>query len=474
MPELRQEFVLPLLIWGAAAALVVLAQWRGNALGTGLVIAFLINQWMNHWLGAVLYALPSYAFYDPQLILDGFEQSVYAVLAFAFAVIVLGPMLWNSTLGRALNADTPKPILTPQNRDLPRLYLIIGVFVFLLSFPLDNYPTLTAIVSSTSQLLVVGLCLLCWQGWHTRNYAGFMLGLILAASQAFVTIVTQGFLGYGTVAFITVFSFVASFIRPRLVLAAAALVLAFVALSFYVTYMRDRTAIRAVVWGGQPADSRITRVVETASTLEWFDWQNRTHLFRIDQRLNQNFLVGSAVRYVTRGHVEFAEGETIWDAFLALIPRVLWTDKPLRAGGNALVSLYTGIGFARGTSVGIGPVMEFYVNFGSVGVIAGFLVLGTLVSFADRTAAYYLWQGDWERFLLWFLPGLGLLQIGDSLVTLSASTGAGLLTAILLNRFLIPTLRRMQFAPGTPLPSASPAPSWAESGESLADGSPTH
>ena len=48
-------------------------------------------------------------------------------------------------------------------------------------------------------------------------------------------------------------------------------------------------------------------------------------------------------------------------------------------GGGTIVQDFTGIEFADGTSVGAGQVLEFYVNFGTWGVIGGFLLFGWLI-----------------------------------------------------------------------------------------------
>ena len=93
----------------------------------------------------------------------------------------------------------------------------------------------------------------------------------------------------------------------------------------------------------------------------------RTHLFALDQRLNQNYLVGMGVMRHREGEAELLYGATV--PFWALIPRAIWPDKPAVGGGGDLVSQFTGIKFAEGTSVGVGQVLEFYMNFGMPGVL---------------------------------------------------------------------------------------------------------
>ena len=127
----------------------------------------------------------------------------------------------------------------------------------------------------------------------------------------------------------------------------------------------------------------------------------------------------------------------MWDATIALIPRALWADKPVAAGSGDLVTRYTGIEFAQGTSVGIGQVMEFYINFGTFGVVLGFVVLGMLLSIVDSAAGHKLAAGDWPGFALWYLPGLALLQVGGSLVDLTASVAASSVAALTVNQLLV-------------------------------------
>ena len=156
----------------------------------------------------------------------------------------------------------------------------------------------------------------------------------------------------------------------------------------------------------------------------------------MDSRLNQNRLVGEAAQYIQEGYVDYANGATLADAAVALIPRVIWPDKPVSAGSPGIVSAYTGVQYTEGTSVGIGQVMEFYINFGTLGVVGGFLVMGTLLGIMDGLAAHDLRRGDWQGFTLWFLVGLGFLQSGGSLVEIVSTSGSGLILALILNHYL--------------------------------------
>ena len=102
-----------------------------------------------------------------------------------------------------------------------------------------------------------------------------------------------------------------------------------------------------------------------------------------------------------------------------------------------LVTQYTGVTYAEGTSVGIGQVMEFYVNFGTAAVLLGFLTLGVLVAGIDKAMADRLAAGDWRGCAFWFMPGIALLQVGGSLVEVTASFGASMVAIYLVNEHLI-------------------------------------
>ena len=66
----------------------------------------------------------------------------------------------------------------------------------------------------------------------------------------------------------------------------------------------------------------------------------------------------------------------------------------------------------------------------------GFVLVGLLVGLVDFAAGRRLWAGDVRGFMLWFLPGLSLLQVGGSVVEATSSAAAALLAALLVNRLL--------------------------------------
>jgi hypothetical protein len=406
------------IVLGAAAAWTLLRTWVGGS-NVGLVFTYVLSFLTLYWLAPAMYLLPWYDTPGYSLTAIGLREAAIGLVAFAIGVEIARPIVARRLIG--LGEVLTLPAI---DRRLTNLLLATGAGLYVVVFPLAGYfPGMTAFVSTGSMVAVVAMALKCWTAWHSGRNVRMWMWLAATLILPLITVVGQGFLGYGFAAMMTIFAFVASFYRPRIAVFVAGLIMAYVGLSVYVTYMRDRRDIRAVVWTGGAMDERLDQIGTTLSTLEWFDL-----------RLNQEYLMGASVAYLAGGSTEFAYGRTVRDAFIALIPRAIWRNKPVVAGSGNLVSDFTGIRFAEGTSVGIGHVMESYVNFGRTGVVVCFIVLGMLVSAADRVAYARLVRGQGTEFLIRYLPALSLLQIGGSFAEATSSGGAALVVALAVRR----------------------------------------
>jgi len=419
-----------LLYWMVLMAILAAVRRRWRMPGVGLTFAYLLNLSLIHLVGAAIYILPAYQSHDPRLTELGFQQSVYGVAAFLVGGIVITPLvIKKGLLPRATGTHRP-------DSRLPKAYIAVGaVSFFLMSTFVSRVPTASAIVASGTQLVLAGFALCCWQAWRDRDVRRLVFWLVMALSMPLMTLLTHGFLSYGATALLTLLIFASTLVQSPWRVSLAGALVVYLGLSVYVSYMRDRDEIRASVWGRESVSDRVDHLLDTATSIELFDPAEPLHLQRIDSRLNQNMLVGATVNQLSQTD-GYARGETFWDALLALVPRALWPEKPIRAGSGDLVTRFTGIDFAEGTSVGIGQVMEFYANFGTAGVVIGFLVMGVLVTALDWQAAERLARSDMHGFVLWFLPGVALLQVGGQLVELTASAAASLIVALLVNKYL--------------------------------------
>ena len=505
-----------LLVWVAALVAAGQITLRRHYEGVGLILIYLANLWLIHWPGAALYALPHYYYYDARTVEIGFEQSVWAVVAFLVGVVITEPLarllfgrgrkrrsikhvaspsaqaavpvrasasadsnsremlvskalaLAPANIALAPRSFAPRPSVPHQTPAPPeahnasstartrrrtilldargalvsRIYVLVGLVSYFVIYPFSSsVPSLTAFSASLNQLLIVGLGLGCWHAWYMRARSIYKW-LGLACGLPLLTTIFEGFAGFGVVALITVVIFVATFFRPRRYVVALALILVYGGMSGFVTYMRDRQDIRESVWGGNTLEQRAEVLLNTLSSFEWFDVNNENHLRSVDDRLNQNHLVGATVEKLSSGGVDYAFGATLGEAALAMVPRAVWPDKPTSAGSGSIVSTYTGLTFAQGTAVGVGQVMEFYINFGAPGVLCGFLLLGGVIAHVDRKAGLYLRRGDLRRFTLWYLPSLALLLAGNSFSDIALTISGAVVTAHLVTHVLSVYLQR--------------------------------
>lgn len=428
-------YIPSLLVW-VAIGLIAALKSRGPApRSVGLTLAFIVNMALNHWFGALVCFLPWYSPSGHDYVAEGFGLSTLGMIGFAVGCFLIAPFVLPSHRD---DENWPDASWWPPR--VLHTFALVGIGSFLaMAVGVGRLPSLSAVFATGFNFVLIAVCLAMWRAQQRGESKRAHGWLAAAFVLPFFTMVTQGFLGYGVVYLIVVFSFYLLLSRHRVKLLLATLPLAFLALSFYVTYMRDRLEIREVVWGGEAYGSRIGRVWQTCRTIEWFDPLNPKHLDRIDQRLNQNRLVGAAVLHLRNTH-SYANGETIWMALFALIPRAVWADKPEYAGSMDLVSKYTGLTFAEDTSVGMGMIFETYVNFGRHAVFLGLLLIGVIVGVTDRKTAVALHTGQPLVFGRWFLVGIIMMNVLGSFAEITASLAGAFILTFAVNRYLQPYL----------------------------------
>jgi hypothetical protein len=141
---------------------------------------------------------------------------------------------------------------------------------------------------------------------------------------------------------------------------------------------------RAKVWKGQEA-SFIGHIIDFWTGEEPIS--SDAVMSNVIARLNQGWIISSVMNTVPKS-VDYANGETIVDAFYsAFVPRFLAPDK-VKAGGQVNFRRFTGLNIADSTSMAISPLGEAYANFGPQGGVAlifGFgMIFSLLFSFCLR------------------------------------------------------------------------------------------
>jgi hypothetical protein len=87
----------------------------------------------------------------------------------------------------------------------------------------------------------------------------------------------------------------------------------------------------------------------------------------------------------TPREIPYWGGETYLSLVGSFVPRVLWPDKPTKELGQAFGHRYSYIGpNDLGTALNLPILVEFYVNFGILGVILGMCVVGIIYCTIER------------------------------------------------------------------------------------------
>jgi hypothetical protein len=437
-----------LVIWMfLAAALVAFAIHRPRE-GGALTTSYFLGLSLIHvpgvlpFLTAVSFSQFSHGLADPEATRSGFAMTIIGMTAFVSGATG-ARIIYTLRIG-SKNSRRGYPRLLAFERG--RSAIVIGAVSYFFILPLArDISSLTSLVSPLVTLIIIGFWLMLYGAaesgdrWRSSIIFAFLPLLPLA------TLVTGGFLGYGINLVLSILAFQFVITDRRFWFYASAPVAIYLGLSLLVAYLGERNAIRELVWERQAGISdRIERINAMLTTFHLFNPTSPVDLAALDSRLNQNSFVGLAIEHIDTGWADFAYGGTVpaW----GLVPRALWTEKPSIAGGPAIVENFTGVRFAEDTSVGLGQVMEFYVNFGTFGVLIGFLVLGFALMWLDRGIMRALATHDTRGVFVRAVPGLLLLQPGGNLLEILV----GLVAGIILTQSLFSVTALRISSPTTP------------------------
>jgi hypothetical protein len=436
-----------IIIWaGLLLALIIFAIGKPGR-GGALTLTYFLGLSLIHVPGV----LPSLGSDSGLADLDETE------LGFGMTILGMAAFVAGAVLARWIDRQSAGAKGAPPSRQarvferLGRRVLMLGVIAYFVIIPLSHrVPSLISITSSFGTLLILGLWLALYGAAVSADRRNTLAILALLPLLPVVTLVTGGFLGYGVNWVLGVVAFLFVITRRRIWFYAAAPPVVFLGLSLFVTYMGQRTDFREFLAQEQAGLlDRLDRASSMITKFELLDLSSPAQVAVLDGRLNQNWLVGAAVIDHDSGGWAFVYGGTIppW----ALIPRAVWPGKPDVGGSGGIVSEFTGLRFAEGTSVGVGQVLEFYINFGIPGVLIGFLGLGYLLMRLDQGIMRSLAAGDTRGFLLLGMPGLTLLQPGGSLqemlvACVAAYIAAHLVTSLRLFDVPLATPSRRQVA----------------------------
>lgn len=423
-------------IWVALFGLLLFQQWRSQR-ALGLPLAYALGMTLIHLGGGFAYAFDHYA---PQsayieqggnslkLTHAGFWMSTMGFASFVLGVSIC-PMLFRKDPTRR-----PPPTDPQVNQKLPGTLLLMSLLFYFFIFPITRrIPSVGALGFGGTYFSIIAIFLFCYFAYERRAFPRFTQWLASTIGFPLLTVLTTGFMSYGTSAAIAVWMLVLRFFKPRWLSLTILVALVTFGLTAFVNWMAYRDYIRRQVWGGESISQRVDSVVTMVKDFQIFSPYTPGHLEWLDVRMNQNDFVGKAMSYT--GYVEpFAEGQTLWVAITAWIPRVIWPGKPVLGGSGNLVTTYTGQKLSETSSFGVGQILEFYVNFGAASVFLGMLVLGLALGFLDRRAAFHFHNRDFWNMTRWMLPAIGMIQPNGALGEVVSAAAANAVLVVIFHQ----------------------------------------
>jgi hypothetical protein len=439
--QFLQEWVPTLLIAWVIICFAIFFEIRTSPTpSSGLTMYIPLVMTFIHLPGAALLLQEWYSYYPKSFTFNGFLLSVIGVAAY-----FLGILFFRFTYqSKPTKSSEVAPIDLQKLRKFGITIFFFGIVLSLASPLFSTYFTLlSALIGSCAQLCNVALCLVLYSFVAKRKLIPVWVYLLMFMLP-FISVVFQGFLGLGVVALMFPVLFYLSRAKRSLYFIAVTPIIAYVGISLAISYFQGRTELRDAVWGGKDFSTRIDKTYEIFEKFEWFDPENREHLALVDARLNQNWLIGASMERVWLNQDVPEHGATIFAALVAWVPRAVWINKPTVAGSGDLVSRHTGFEFDKSTSVGVGNILELFINFGIYGVVIGMFLFGYLVKRMDTVCSEALNQGAVLRWMsIYFVTMPFLSPVGQFS---EATSGAAAAFIVMLGVQYFVTMRKVEFS----------------------------
>jgi hypothetical protein len=383
----------------------------------------------------VAYLLSMFVQYLPGTFVDwaagpSLDSLYYVEIGMRFTAIAVVCFVVGVWLARQSPTTAPSVPVTPDHRKFWLFCLFGGLFTnFIVHRFVADVPTIGTAVIMSGGIWMFGSMMGLRDATLRQDAKATMMWLSALAVFPVITLVNGGFLSFGAQAVIIVVCAL-TITTPRLWrVLAAALIVAYVGLTVFVNYFQARDNIREAAWHGGGIEQRIDASMEIVKNFQLFDPTDIFVQYALDLRLNRNYFVGLAAERIEHKEVDYLYGKTVWEAAISLVPRALWPGKPVLGGGGNLAADMTGLQLSEKASWGVGSVMEFQINFGTPGVIIGFLLLGWLIGTLDRKAAIANASGELPKAILYFLPAIPLMQPLDSLAEMVGGAAITLVAA---------------------------------------------
>ena len=405
-----------------ASLFVLLWILRRDRISLGLPFAYLAGLLLIHVPGGLAHMLGAAYIFDDDVVAVGVRYTAIGAVSFVVGVRLARSMIRRLPAKRG--ASRP---------DFWVFCVLGGWFVTYALSPLANVPSLGALIDRSTAIWMLGVMLGLRAAVPRRELTKIAIWTGALFVYPVLMLLFGGFLSYGATAVMIVASVLAISTRGTTRVVIGVCVAGILGLSLFSSYYQNRDRIRGVIWSDASIGARteVARVI--FSDFRLINLTDRMALAAFDQRLNQNYFVGLAAQRIKDGDVRYLYGRSIYEAAIAVIPRALWPGKPVFGGSGNVVSEMTGLRLSRNTSWGVGNVMEFQINFGTAGVVMGFLLLGAALGALDMRAAIAEARGDMATLIYCFLPAVALIQPNGSMVELGGGVAAAVVAAFAWN-----------------------------------------
>jgi hypothetical protein len=274
------------------------------------------------------------------------------------------------------------------NKDVPLSYYLrkidrvkaqqLGHLLLFISYFFDILPFLgvsgiSSIISFTHYLKFIGA--MCYVfAPSTFNYILLGLSYLMLAREAIANSVFLDFFMWSTYLFFIVSLRYDFSLSKRLSFI-------FIAAPVLIFIQSIKSEYREATWSGKRETGLdlITELSEKKQEQNDAGFAESEGVVRTVGRLNQGWHLGKVLKWVPKQQ-PFSYGEDmLGDIKGSILPRVFFPDKK-RIGSQEKFRLYTGHKLKRRTSMTIGVLGDFYVNFGKFGSFIGLFIFGALIS----------------------------------------------------------------------------------------------
>jgi preprotein translocase subunit Sss1 len=336
---------------------------------------------------AVYYGLPIFTltrytvtFFAMQSVDTSAIEKALLLAALGLSLTLLG---YYFPAARALGRVLPKPRLDWRDYNLLKLasvaFCIIGMVGFLVETRLDVPKRLTQYVGMISDLFYIGILTLFVL--QLRRRLEWPLGLLLWG----VFFPLRMALGAGTGQFGFALKLVLALVMAYAVVRGRIPWLALTAgFACFMVLQPAKAQLRSMVWvggGGNKDQSEFKKMDALVDTVEvGFALVEKLGVRNVvgiaSSRLAQVMIFAKVVD-LTPAIIGYWNGDTYYPFLFKPIPRILYPDKPQERSGQRFGHRYRFIAVDDyTTSINLPQLVEFYANFGLLGVIIGSFMLG--------------------------------------------------------------------------------------------------